>query len=493
MRVTRRLGLGIVAVLALDGFARGALADEPVTAREPSLMSETAEITTVADAFDKDDPFDLNLVIGIMQSFKHAKIRRESQLAQAGLEGPPGQSAGFIPATENIAAYQSSMTTLNLGADIGIYHDLALILRLPVILSWSQSLGDLDGSSAVASQRLADPSGGQLFSVPFSSPTRSGIDYFAFGLDWAIFNQQRDDTKPTWVIGVEGRVAVGTPLHACSTNPVNGAPQCPDPTQWDSSTQSYPAGSTNRAPGISKGFDSIIAKTVWSRRFGYVEPYSGFWAQADFPTAGSDFGKWNPEQNLERTPPLQGSFVLGMEVVPWEHREQFQRLSADFRFKGTYHSPGRDYSELFDALGSSQAASLRNPNPAAYTAGPAGTPSVQDTNSESVYFTGITEVAAYGSFTVSAGATWQAGQYIKFTLGGGFTYAQSHLITAADVCTPNGNTSQAAAGPCLDQSTGQVQGVPNPDHRDIIDLPGHRFSVDDTTIVDLYAMGIVMF
>jgi hypothetical protein len=40
---------------------------------------------------------------------------------------------------------------------------------------------------------------------------------------------------------------------------------------------------------------------------------------------------------------------------------------------------------------------------------------------------------------------------------------------------------------------GLVQGVPNPDHRDLIDLPGHRFSVDDTMIVDLYAMGVVMF
>src|SRR5580692_13057513 len=103
MRVTRRLGLGIVAVLALDGFARGALADEPVAAREPSMMSETAEITTVADAFDKDDPFDLNLVLGFTQSWKNAKIRRESQLQQNGLYGAPGQPAGFIPATENVA------------------------------------------------------------------------------------------------------------------------------------------------------------------------------------------------------------------------------------------------------------------------------------------------------------------------------------------------------------------------------------------------------
>jgi hypothetical protein len=489
MRVTRRLGLGIVAVLALSGAARAARADEPISAHEPRLMSETAEITSVVDAFDANDPWDLNLTVGFSQSWKNAKIRRESYLQQNGLAGAPGSAAGFIPASENIATYSSSMSVLNLGADIGIYHDLGLILRVPVILSWSQSLGDLDGSAGVAGQRLQDPSGalgqpsGQLFSVPFTSPTRSGVDYISAGLDWGIFNQQRDFTKPTWVIGIEGRFAVGTPLHACNANPQNGAPQCPDPTNP----------SASRDPGISRGYNSIVAKTIWSRRFGYVEPYSGFWVQADFPAGNTDFAKWNPEQNLDRTPPLQGSFALGLEVVPYEAREQFQRLSADFRFKGTYHSPGREYSELFDALGSSQAASLRTPNPAAYHADPVTGKSVVDGGSEQVYFTGVTEQQAYGSFTLSASATYQVGEYVKFTLGTAFTYSQSHLITAADVCTPNGNTLPANAGPCIDQATGTVQGVPNPDHRDIIDLPGHRFSVDDTTIVDLYAMGIVMF
>jgi hypothetical protein len=478
MRVSRRVGLCFVAVLALSGAAGTAHADEPVAAREPNLMNETAEITSVVDAFDKDDPFDLNIVLGFTQSWKTAKIRRESQLPQNGLEGVPSSQAGFIPATENIASYSSSMSVLNLGVDVGLYHDLALILRMPVILAWSQSLGDLNGSSAVASQILADPAGGVLFKVPSSSPTRSGIDTINFGLDWAIFNQQRDFTKPTWVVGVEGRVAVGAPLHACQV--VNGSNFCPNPDGTPG----------NRDPGISKGFDSLIAKTVWSRRFGYVEPYTGFWVQADFPTGGSDFGKWNPEQDLDRTPPLQGSFALGLEVVPYEAREQFQRLSADFRFKGTYHSPGRDYSELFDALGASNATSLRTPNPSSYTSG-AGGKSVVDPSAENVFFTGVTEQEAYGSFTVSSSATWQTGAYIKFTLGAGLTYAQSHLITAADVCTPNGNTNPAVAGPCV--QNGLVQGVPNPDHRDIIDLPGHRFSVDDTLIVDLYAMGVVMF
>ena len=484
MRATR-VSLCSGAVLALLGVSRTATADEPIAAREPRLMSENAEVTRVPDAFDKNNPFDLDLVLGFMQSWKNAKIHRESQLNQAGLA-----TGGFIPATANIASYSSTTSTLLVGADVGLYHDLAFVFRMPIILAWAQSLGDLNGSAAVAPQLLQDPAGGQLFSVPFSSPTRSGVDYISTGFDWAITNQLRDESKPTWVIGIEGRLPVGTPLHACNANPAAGTPQCPDPSDPTNAA-------LNRSPGISRGMDSIIVKTVWSRRFGYVDPYSGFWFQADIPTDGSDFAKWNPVNNLERTPPLLGSFALGLEVVPYEAREQFQRVSAHFRFKGTYHSPGRDYSELFDALGSSQAPSLRTPNPATWSlnpnAGMAGQPqSIPTPGGQQIYFTGITEQQAYGSFALSASATWQAGEYIKFTAGSTFTYAQSHLVTAADTCNPS-ILAAAQAGPCRNIVTGQVQGVPNPDHHDIIDLPGHRFSVDDTTIVDLFITGVVMF
>ena len=104
----------------------------------------------------------------------------------------------------------------------------------------------------------------------------------------------------------------------------------------------------------------------------------------------------------------------------------------------------------------------------------------------------MTEQQAYGSFTVSASATFQVGEYVKFTAGTALTYAQPHLVTAADTCNPS-IIENGQAGPCRNVQNGQIQGVPNPDHHDIIDLPGHRFSVDDTTVVDLFVMGVVMF
>lgn len=469
--------LGLASTCASEGTAQ---AEEPVAARETRIFRETGENTIVIDAFDKDDPFDANLVLGIRQQWKSASIRRETSLAQPGLS-----SGNFLAATENVAKYSQSTTTLDLGGDIGIYRDLALSLRMPVILADSRELGDLDGSSRNP-QRLQDPQGDQLFSVPFKSPTRSGVDWFSVALNYAIMNQQRDASVPTWVIGAETRFAIGSRLHACNDG---AAVKCPDPANP----------SQGRDPGISRGMNTIIAHTTFSRRFGYVEPYTGFRMLVDLPQSNSDFGASSDLRgSLLNRPPLLGTFTMGMEVFPWEDREAFQRLSLDFKVRGTYHSPGREYSELFDALGTSQARSLRSANPAAYRTGPDGVTSIADPASSRVFFTGITDQQAHGSFGISGAATFQISERVKVNAGLGLTYVQSHLITAADACNPDFKSGDiGAAGPCRTGAPnvggGSATGIPNPNHRQVIDLPGRRFTVDDTTLVDLWLNGVVMF
>jgi hypothetical protein len=450
---------------------RTARAEEPTTTSEPRLMGETAEITSVVDAFDRDDPFDFNLTLGFNQRFKHTDIRRETNLDQ------PGLSTGhFVAATENVASYTQSVSTLNFGADVGIYKDLALAFRLPLILADSRQLDDLNGSSKNP-QRTTDLNGDQLFSVPFKSPTRSGVDWFGVGIKYDIYNQQRDETKPTWMIGVEGQFGVGPRLNACNDN---AAVKCSD-------------------PGISRGMNGINFTTVFSRRFGYLEPYTGFNFLAEFPRGNSNFGETNDVKgSLLNAPPIVGGFMLGTEVIPWEEREKFQRLIIDFRGRGDYHSPGREYTELFDALGSSTARSLRAPNPGGYTAGPDGTSSVVDTSKTGVLFTGITDQDGFATLGGHTSVTWQAGEYVKFTAGAGLTFAQQHFITAAQFCNPNFTSDPLQAGPChgvVNGGTGPqpVTGIPNPNQRASIDTPGHRFSADNTTIVDLFLQGVVMF
>ena len=324
--------------------------------------------------------------------------------------------------------------------------------------------------------------------MPFKSPNRSGLDQLWVGLNYAILNQVRDDTKPTWVIGAESGFAIGPRLHACNDN---AAIKCPDPAN--------PTG-PSRDPGLSRGMTTLVAHTIISRRFGYIEPYLGFRASIDLPQSNSDYGATSDVRGtLLSRPPTVGTFTVGTEVFPYENREAFQRFGLDFKVHGTYHSPGREYSELFDALGSSQARSLRDPNPGAYHAGSNGTfSSVADPNASKVYFSGITDQQAYSSIGGSMAVTLQAGEYVKFHAGLGLTFAQSHLITSADACNPDlGNNDAGAAGPCrsgaVSAGGGSATGIPNPNHRPVIDLPGRRFSADDTTLVDLWLSGVVMF
>jgi hypothetical protein len=446
------------------------------------MMRETGEITTVIDAMDDDDPFDANFILGFEQRWESGNVRRETSLFQ------PGLSTGdFVARTENVAKYSQSTSLLKMGAQVGIWRDLALSLRLPLIISDNRELQDLDGSSRNP-QRLADPSGGQLFNVPFKSPSRSGLDYIGFAADYAILNQARDDTKPSWVIGLEFRAGIGKPLHACTENPGPGAVKCPDPV----------TPSINRDPGSSRAVNALYAHTEFSRRYGQIEPYSGLSFLAEFAQATSEFGANKPNGALVYNPPLVGTILAGIEYIPFERKEMFQRVVLDGHVSGQYVSVGRDYSPLFDALGTSNAASLRTPNASSYTFAADNATSIQDPASEQVYFNGITEQQAHGRFTMGGSVTYQAGEYIKFNAGGSYTWIQSHLITGADACNPITRTDPRISGPCHSVVNGGVgpqpiTGIPNPYHRPVIDLPGHRFAVDDGSIVTLFLNGIVMF
>ncbi|MBI2391399.1 MAG: hypothetical protein HYV09_17545 [Deltaproteobacteria bacterium] len=504
--------------------ARGARADEPLKPTEPTLMSEPGEVVDVVDAFDteKGDPFDLNLSLGFHQSWERGKIRRESYI------GPDDQTStgGFVSNIENIANYKHTVSTLNMRADVGLYKDLALFFRVPLILADDRSLSELDGSGKpvnAAFGRVADPATGDpMFKVPFNSPTRSGVDYIAAGLRWSVFNHTRDLTKPTWTWEVEGRFGVGEPLHACNANPekipdaayaaagssTRGGtyPECPgltsDPDQAplngaDGRWYRNP-NLAGRKPGISRGTNAIRVGTLFSNRFRYVEPYGGFWFMAEWQKSGTDIGNYGDiEGIITNRPPLRGGLAGGLMLHPWENREQYQRFTIDLRFDAQYVSQGRDYTPLFDALGSSNATSLVAPNPAEYRTGdidPAtGQPKSVGNYRKPFAFTGVTDVEAHGIFGGHVGFIVQAAQYIRFNIGGGVSYVQSHLVSASDACNPDFTPSQGAAGRCRTGGTGNVTGAPNPNHRPVIDLPGRRFRVAETFIWDAWVSGTVMF
>ena len=483
---------------------RAALADEPRSATEPRIMMESGEVTNVVDAFDDGDQFDINVSLAFSYASKSAKILRETSIAEPGLT-----TGGYTSRLLNVAQYTSQTAKLTPRVDIGLYHDLALYARMPIILSYSQKLDGLKGSQDKQATALMGAPGEQLFSLPFKAPDRSGVEYLALGLELDIFNQARDPSKPTWLFGAEVRLSVGDSMHACDS-----AGLCTDPSDFnrnqikDGEFEGQDV-SQQRQAGVTRGTIGLEGHTILSKRIKYIEPYGGFAALVEFYNS-NDFALTNLDGSLVNHPPIRGKMIAGTMIIPWENREKYGRFTLDFRFTGEYVSEGRDYSELFDALGSSSAASMRNPQWAAYKTNPsfveadcgAGKTgcrprSVVDEGSQKTYNTGLTDVYAHGVYRGSVSATWQASEYVKFSIGGGYQFDQGHVITGDQPCNPLFKSDVGKSGPCHsgNDTTQSISatGIPNPNYRPTINVTGRRFYVDASNTWDIGLSGTVMF
>lgn len=512
--------LTVPAALAAAFFAGPALAEEPKTATEPRIHQDPGDIVNVLDAFDDGDPFDISIGLGFGYFNKTATIKRETTLSG------PGFTTGLYTANSlQVAKYFEQTARLTPRVEVGLYKDIALYVALPIVLTNTRELKAPDGQtdpSALEGGTLPDGSKERLFTLPFQAPERNGLENITVGLHFNFMNQFRDPSKPTWLFGVEGRFAVGTAMQPCNKNPAAGQVQCAYP--GDRNRNGTADGSANFEPdagafgnkrdaGITRGTFGLEAHTYLSRRVKYVEPYGGFSALFEFPWDGTDIKLSDLKGSLVSLPPIVGTVVLGMMVHPWENREKRARLTIDFRFQGEYHSEGRDYSELYDALGSSDAPSLRNPNYGRFMANPQfnngwctdndpSTPcyprSVVDPTSGSVYFNGAADVAAFGSYRGSTSISWQASEYVKFSLGFGLRYDQAHQISKDAPCNPSFRKEGAeVAGYCqagnISTQNIEATGIPNPNYRPTINAIGRRFLVDDSVTWDLSLSAYAMF
>lgn len=428
-----------------------------------------AEIVDVIDSFDGDDPFDINLSVGFQRTLRRSKIVREcrepDRCDRAGARDD-GAFSEFID-TVDIGRYTQETYILDLLLAVGLFRDLQFYTRWPLILSDTRSLGYLEDSPSDAYRAAIDQMIDNLFTIPFESPERSGLDYFAVGISWAPFNQQRDPTDPNWVLNFEGRFAVGDVLKAAKSGGEGG---------------------------ISRRLNEIRFGMFLSKRYRWIEPYSGITFMAGIPDYSAPYHFDAPVSGQINTmPPLQGSFLFGMEIVPWENLERLQKFSIGLEIAGTYHSEGRVFSELFDALGTSEDPRLhyeRAPRPdgrfGPCTSDPGSVCWSERYGGDPLYrFSGMTDVENYASVMGRLTLLIQAAKYIKFYAGLGFGHDTEHSVTFTDECN---------AGEMNGPQDCQIGGdAYNPMTREVIDAPGNRFRVQETTIFDVFAGLTAMF
>ncbi|UJR81948.1 Hypothetical protein I5071_40130 [Sandaracinus amylolyticus] len=455
MRVITRI-VALASVLFAAGPAllvpTRAMADDD----ELVLMREPASFVDVIDAFDDQDPFDLNISIGYVRTWELGRIQRE----------PGTGDARMSREWRDVADYSREVNQLVFGLDIGIFRDLALYGRLPLVLSDDRSLARIgnDDPSTVLLDRSMTPA--PLFDVPagdgFRSPTRSGLDWVSVGLAWSILNQQRDPHAPTWMLMLEGRFNIDEPMRACRRD--GGDVVCQG------------GGSE---PGISRGTNALRFETRGSWRDRYVEPYAGLAFQIEFPGNAADLFTQggNLAGYINQRPPIQGRLTAGVAIMPWEDRQHWQRFSIDLRFMGDYVSEGRDYSPLFDALGSSTNPYLTSPACEGVTGGA----TCQGAGYEQVDFTGLTDTQAHARLGGQVTLELQAARYVRFGVTTAIFHSPSYGLTQADACNPNASSDDPnRVGTCR-------SGIINPHHRAVIDLPGQRFRIESLTQIDVAA------
>jgi hypothetical protein len=457
----------------------------------PVMLSETATFTDVVDAFDHGSTWSFRLSAGYQYQLHTATVERE-------LRAITDPSTG-IPQVARVGQYRETTHTLLANAELALYHDLALTFGVPVVLSNTRELRRFPDANATEGQAaLSDgwthegmpTSLFQLGDSGFRGPERAGIDQVRLGLSWSILNQQRDRSKPTWVVRFEWRPPVGPTMRACNSNPAMGVASCPSPE----SVPTVPASGVNStgptlrsAPmtgggaGISRGLHGLYFQTSLSRRMGYVEPYAALDVLAEFPQRDTPFKYLDtPYGLLANFPPIVGNLTVGAEVIPWENRETWQRVLLDFRVRGTYRSQGRDYSVLYDALGSSPSRALAL----------AGCPSnVRNDDGtcqpgRSVFFDGLTSTASSMALGTNITLAFQAARFLRFSVVGGLTWVTPRTITATDACNPSTNPPPEHPewrGGCVSNS------APDPLHRPAIDAPGNRFRTSDEFYWDLAA------
>jgi hypothetical protein len=420
-------------------------------------MTEPIGYADVADAFDEGDVLDANVHLAFRRWVASGTIQREV-IDESSEDGR--SSRHFV----DVAEYEHVRNELVFQLDLGLYHDLMLFVRMPVVLGDERELTAADercttGNASPGCRALLEPqpdgSNEPLFDLSGTLPSgkRSGLPNVDLGLAWGVINQYRQSHLANWVLLLETSIDTGQVVKAC----IGGGCE----------------------PGISSGTAKLKLESRWSYRYRYLEPFAGIAHTWQWITGGEKL--YNPSGDLagavDPDPPSRTDATLGVAVIPWEDRGRFQRFEIDIRGGAGLVSSGRDVSPLFDALGDSPNAHLTADNYERL-----------EPNAQVVPFTGPTSVEGYAALSLDTELVMRAARYVRFALGLGFAYVTPHLITGAPACNTEveagaSDTRMGSCGP----------NVFNPQHRPAIDTPGRRFRLDGELTVRLLAAAVGQF
>lgn len=336
-----------------------------------SSAAYAAEITDVADSFDKENnnPFDARFELSYQLFTQSANIYREK--AHPTLQY-------FCYGTENGCTNAPEFSVnhirhqLNFRLAIGLYKDLELFVNIPLILYESIFTSITDAAKQNGSSLRND---GIVSADQLESRHTSVFGDMSLGFRWAPFNDYRDPTVATWVLGVSWTFPSGA-----MWNPLEYTTDPNNPNILNGG-------------GVGTGTHRLSISFTWSKRLLFADPYIQVQANLHFvPDGGLRTNLVDPnwltaqrqlladlqQQASAATDPTtresltrranqkqifinnaieqslsvlyQGMLVMGSEFVFWENKMQERKLFLDLRFVLFATFQGRSPTIFTDAI-----------------------------------------------------------------------------------------------------------------------------------------------
>ncbi|ATB33394.1 hypothetical protein [Melittangium boletus] len=312
------------------------------------FVATAADLTRVASSFEDDDPFGLFIDVGIEHTQHRTHILRE-------LSSPVDQTGRAPQELGSALSYSQFETRLNFDLAAGISQDVEFSFGLPFVLFRNEYWDAAEGANSDTLSRGSNPNGTpitntnpdgtlanpSLFPVPYQA-YRAGFGNARFGLAWAIFNQKRDDTKPTWVARFNYEAPTASKLDP-SLDTRDDNPRTP----------------------VGDRVHKYTLSTALSRKIGLAEPYfkaaytipvrgPGAYSNCENPGVGLGAPENCYENGWDRAETgIQAPHVLGV-VVGSEFQvidNPRRNIRLDVRAMSNFVGAGRYYNEMSGALG----------------------------------------------------------------------------------------------------------------------------------------------
>ncbi len=447
-------------------------------------LAGAAVRTDVADAVDtivigdteRDDPFDLYIGSSFEFAFHWGKITREPiNLQGRTISGcDAADSRLCLPVYE--LAWSRNYQLMNIYGEIGIFHDLSTTVRMPITFNDKIEFAYADGVDAgVSSVDRGVGVNGTIFPAN-TVGARSGPGALEWGFRWAPLSDERDDSKPMWVI--YGHWAI--PYTAETYYPDAGEATANDRVQPASADDPAPMGDGVHRLKVGLAFSrrignfGLIGISNQEDRRGYIDPYFDLSFTAPFPTSSHSpealviIDEVLPSGNgsyFGSAPSYLGEFAAGFEVVPYESLRGGHKISIDIGFRGSFYTNGRNYSEL------------------------------------SIPLNELTYTEQYFLMGGEIGIIADIATYVRFTLGFRIQYGSEHFLTmetAGEDRDGNNRVDDPADGPTddirnpyycgyTDSDTCSTAGVAS------YDQIGYRFKSEEQVVATILTSLLITF